>query len=226
MKKLFVGNWKMYLTVAQEAELAKVIANMQSRYDIVIAPSYLNLGIIKGINIAAQDVSEYDNGAHTSEISGVNLAEIGCKYTLVGHSEIRARGTQTPEILGGKVRKATSAGLSVIFCIGETLEEYKQGKAEQVLKVQLEVLKGASASNVIIAYEPIWSIGTGLIPTIKEIESRCSFIRSCIGKDFKVLYGGSVNADNIESILTPDSVSGVLVGKASTQIEQLESMLK
>lgn len=230
MKKLFIGNWKMYLGVAQELELAENIAKISSKYDVVIAPSYLNIGavikITPNIAVAAQDVSVHDNGAHTSEISSANLREIGCEYAIIGHSEVRAKGTETQEVLSNKVQMATSTGLKVIFCIGETLEEYKQGRAEQILKEQLEALGDkVKTNNIVIAYEPVWSIGTGLIPTIDEIESRCTFIRSYIGSDCKVLYGGSVNAENIAAILAPKAVSGVLVGKASTQIEQLERML-
>ena len=167
--------------------------------------------------IGAQDCRAEASGAFTGDISAEMLRDAGAKAVIIGHSERRKYHAETDAIVAAKVHAAWRAGLLAIICIGETLEERDAGRAEAVCETQLSgsVPDGATPLNSVIAYEPVWAIGTGKIPNTAEITSMHAHIHACVGSGFRVLYGGSVTASNAKGILSLRDVGGALVGGAS-----------
>ncbi len=170
------------------------------------------------IEVGAQNCHHsYDYGAYTGQVNSYMLKNIGSKYIILGHSENRQLG-ETDDLINLKIKSAIKSGLKVIFCIGETLKQRKEKKTYQILKKQID--KGLKSiknkSNIILAYEPVWSIGTGVVPKEKNLIETISFIKSrFIKKNTKILYGGSVNSDNIEKLKKIHNIDGFLIGGAS-----------
>ena len=244
---LIAGNWKMYKTVPEALETAtqlkEAVKGISGR-DIVIAPPFVSLypvaQAIRGskINLCSQDIFWEEEGAFTGQISPTMLLSAGCTFTLIGHSERRQYFGETNETVNKKTKKSIDQGLKVIVCIGETLEEREAGKTFSVLEMQIsEELKGltpALMGTVVIAYEPVWAIGTGKTATAAQAEEVHQFIRNKLKEQFntdvaektRILYGGSVKPDNIDQLMAEKDIDGVLVGGASLKVDSFSRIVK
>jgi len=244
---LIAGNWKMYKTVPQAVETAlqlkEEVKEVVNR-EIVIAPAFVALypvaRAIEGSNLklSAQDVFWENEGAYTGEVSPTMLVSAGCTYTIIGHSERRQYFGETNESVNKKIKASLQQGLKAIVCIGETLAEREAGKTFSVLEKQLgEGLAELSMDfmeKVVIAYEPVWAIGTGKTATAAQAEEAHQFIRSEIEKLFsksvaektRILYGGSVKPENIDQLMAEKDIDGVLVGGASLKVESFSRIIK
>lgn len=243
-KPFIAGNWKMHNTVAESLHLIEEIkktAKNKNNADILLAPSYTALFpaavAVKGTNIslAAQDCHYEDKGAFTSAVSPAQVREL-CTHVIIGHSERRSVFGDTDEILNNKMRAALKHGLIPVFCIGETLKEREADKTIEVLRAQLSNgLRGLSAAelkDMVIAYEPVWAIGTGKTATPEQAQLAHAFVRGHFeeyGADFagnlRILYGGSVKTDNIDAIMAQPDVDGVLVGGQSLNAAQFSRII-
>ena len=235
MAKIVAGNFKMNKTKAEvEAytkELLGVLNKNQNNF-IIIPPFTLIDSAIKGLkgrgSVGAQNCAIAEKGAYTGEISAQMVADSGATYCLIGHSERRHIFNETNEDIAKKLDMAQKVGLKVILCVGELLEEHN--KLKSVLKAQLDVLKNKQLKNIIVAYEPVWAIGTGKVATTVDIVKAHSYIKEYVkkqyGADIKVLYGGSVKPENCKEILALSSVDGVLVGGASLDAKKMAEMIK
>jgi triosephosphate isomerase len=244
---LMAGNWKMNLN-HQEAvvlvqKLAWTLADKKhdfGKVEVVVVPPFTDLRSVQtlvdgdrlSIGYGAQDVSEHDNGAFTGEISAAMLAKLGCGYVVVGHSERREHHDETDGLVNAKTRKAIAAGMTPIVCVGEGLEVRREGRQVEHTLAQLDgALAGLTAEQVaglVVAYEPVWAIGTGEVATPDDAQEVCAAIRARIGEAFsaeaaaavRVLYGGSVKAANVAGIMQKQDVDGCLVGGASLQADE------
>ncbi len=229
MKKIF-ANMKMNLTLDEIKEYINNTREFKNEFVVIPTSIYIPYFIDNGYITGIQDVSKYDNGAYTSNVSAKQIKSMGITYTLIGHSERRHIFNETLEDVNEKVKKSLENDLKVVLCIGEKLEQkdnYKNILEEQI-KTALEGVE--SIDNIIIAYEPVWSIGTGLVPTNEEIEEITNYIKSVVNdkynKDIDVLYGGSVNEKNIDTLNKIENVSGFLVGGASLNKDKLYKIIE
>lgn len=230
---LIVGNWKMNTSLDDAVALAKATARASDdagdRVDVGICPPYPWLIPVAdtvrdtSLQVGAQDCAGTVNGAHTGDVSATMLAE-RCAFTLVGHSERRAQHNETDEIVRAKIQLALDAGLDVILCVGETKDQRDRGQAADIVRNQLRTaladLDAARASDITIAYEPIWAIGTGDAATDQDAADMAGDIRRSLEDLFpsvsiRILYGGSANADNAAAFLAAEGIDGLLVGGAS-----------
>jgi len=237
MRRPFIAaNWKMNKTLLETSQfLVEFIPEVKdiSGVDIVIAPPFTAIGIaaavLRGTNIflAAQDVFYEEKGAYTGEISPLMLADLGCAFVIVGHSERRQYFHETDDIVNRKIRAAQKAGLGVIFCIGESLEEREAGKTFAVLNREIEKgLDGVPPEKMVLAYEPIWAIGTGKTATPLQAQEAHGHIRERLNilygnqsDELCILYGGSVTPDTVDSLMACKDIDGALVGGASLKPE-------
>jgi len=238
-KKLIAGNWKMNCLQEEGMNLAKAVAAKvkanKFECDFLICPPFTLLGNIKkclrGTKIAlgAQDVHYAEKGAHTGDISPLMLKDLGCTYTLIGHSERRGDHFETNELVCKKAIAAHNAGLNTVICIGETEAERDAGKTIKVCQEEINgsVPDNATAKNTVIAYEPIWAIGTGKTPTPADVEEVHAAIRKALAKKLgkavankmRILYGGSVKPSNAAELLSLPDVDGALIGGASLKAD-------
>lgn len=237
MRKPFISaNWKMNKTISETEsflnQLIPLVKDISDR-DIIIAPPFTSLykasKLLKDSNImlAAQDVFYEEKGAYTGAISPLMLVDLNCKYVIIGHSERRTYFLENDEIINKKIKAAQKANLGTIFCIGETLTEREDNKTFDVLNRQIaNGLANVEPKNLVIAYEPVWAIGTGRTATNSQIQEAHAYIRNQleniygkISNDLCIIYGGSVNPENIDSIMSCEDVDGVLVGGASLKVE-------
>ncbi len=235
-----VGNWKMNMTLHEISnffiEMSKM--KMELKCKAWVAPQALHIPILKeiafttgAIQIGAQNCSEHDSGAFTGEISPVALADMGVDFVILGHSERRTLYKEDNKLLNKKVLNALRHNMKVIYCVGETLEEREQNKTLEVLEEQLhdglKDLPEEQASALMIAYEPVWAIGTGKVATAEQAEEAHAFIRSKLpyrqGETI-ILYGGSVKPDNIDSLLGKENIDGALVGGASLKASDFRAL--
>ncbi len=241
---LIAANWKMHKTTAQTREFIMEFLPLVkdlSDVEIVIAPPFTSLAVaakfLKGSNVklAAQDLFWEDEGAYTGEISGPMLKDVECSYVIVGHSERRQYFAETDETVNRKIGAAQRSGLGVIFCIGETLQEREDGRTLDVLKRQLtEGLRDLSPDGIVIAYEPVWAIGTGRTATPEQAQEAHSFIRQQISEMYgqgvaegmRILYGGSVKPDNISALMRMPDLDGALVGGASLKPDSFAKIVR
>ena len=235
----FVANWKMFGNLKSINTLDKVIKFSKSREikkgRLIYCPPYtLISSFLKKfekclIDIGAQNCHESDDyGSHTGFINSRMLKSVGANYVILGHSENREKG-ETDKLINLKIKSAINAKLKVIFCIGETLKEKKRGKTRSILskQIRLGLDKIKKKSNIFIAYEPVWSIGTGKIPKSKDLEQTVKFIKKKFkGKIPKILYGGSVNPQNISYLKKINSIDGFLVGGASQSPKKFIDIVK
>ena len=229
------ANWKMNLLIDEGVRLAEfIIKNYSGDKEVVLIPPSTHLHKIgeaigvENFYLGAQNCYMEESGAFTGEISPKILKEsLGCEYVILGHSERRKYFSETDEMVNKKSKAAISFVLKPIICIGETLEERKLGVTNEVLgkQIQNSIPDNASLDNYILAYEPVWAIGTGLTPTEAEIEDAHSFIREKIGQGVKILYGGSANDSNAKEITSINNVDGLLVGGASLDAEKFLKIL-
>ncbi len=241
---MIAGNWKMNTTVSEAIELVNEIRrglDQIDNVDKVICPPFISLAavreLIKGssIRLGAQNIYFEEKGAYTGEISPLMLADL-CEFVIIGHSERRQYFNETGEIINKKVRSALRARLKPILCVGERLEENEAGRTEDVLTEQLRSsLDGIDyLSDLIIAYEPVWAIGTGKAATGKQANKTIGFIRQTISQkygkriaqDLRILYGGSVTADNATEFMQQPEIDGALVGGASLKANEFLSIVK
>ena len=236
MKYFIAANWKMNKTLAETREfLRSFVPAVQTvtDVDIVVAPPFTALSAAgeetKGSNIqlAAQDIFWEEKGAYTGEISPVMLQDAGCKHVIVGHSERRQYFSEEDAVVNKKIKAAKKAGLGVIFCVGESLEEREAGKTFDVIKREVEMgLAEVDSGDLVVAYEPIWAIGTGRTATTEQAQEIHAYIRKILGnlygnkaEGIRILYGGSVTPDNVDSLMACKDVNGALVGGASLKPE-------
>lgn len=240
-RPLVAGNWKMNGLSEQIGEariLAGMLKGVKLDCDVMVCPpatliqKLVTLLRASRIKLGGQDCHPAPNGAHTGDISAEMLKDAGCSAVIVGHSERRADHGETNEVVKAKAQAAHRAGLTAIVCIGETLEERKAGKTLDVVAAQLEgsVPERARASNTVVAYEPVWAIGTGLTPTSAEIAEVHAHLRALLEKRglaaAPILYGGSVKPANAAEILAIDNVNGALVGGASLKASDFIGIVK
>lgn len=243
---IMAGNWKMNLDHLEATHLVQKLAwtledvkHDFSKVEVVVLPPFTDLRSIQtlcesdGLKIkyGAQDVSTHDEGAYTGDISTTMLTKLGCSYVVVGHSERREYHGESNDLVGEKAKKALDAGLTPIMCCGEALEVRKEGKQVEYVVGQIDaMLAGLSAEEVaksVIAYEPIWAIGTGEVATPEDAQEVCGAIRQRIGELFddataeavRIQYGGSVKPANVADIMSQPDVDGALVGGASLKAE-------
>ncbi len=241
------GNWKMNKTVGEALELVRGLkASLQRVEDVevALAPPFTALFPVaqelKGssIRLASQNLFWEEKGAFTGEISPVMLRDIGCQYVIIGHSERRQYFGETDETVNRRIKAAFHHGLKVIFCIGETLDERQRGITFSVIERQLEDgLKGLDETTVeelVVAYEPVWAIGTGKTATPEQAEEVHQFIRKKlerlyskkISEGIRIQYGGSVTPENIKGLMAQDNIDGALVGGASLKVESFSGIVR
>ena len=218
---LIAGNWKMYKTPS-ETEAFCAEFEPPAGVDVVICPPFTSLreAVVGGVTAYAQNVHWEDEGAFTGEVSARMLLELGVSGAIVGHSERRQYFGETDETVAKRVAHALSAGLGVIACVGESEEERESGVTEDVLRRQVGVLE--QHDRLVIAYEPVWAIGTGKIATHDQVQEAHALIKSLV--DVPVLYGGSCKPDNVAPVFGGRDVDGALVGGASLQVESFTAI--
>ena len=235
----FIANWKMYGNTKSLNTLNKVIKFSKSKEinkgRIIYCPPFtLISSFFKKfqnclIDIGAQNCHENDDyGPHTGFINSRMLKNIGANYVIIGHSENREKG-ETNKLINQKIKSALRANLKVIFCIGETLKEKKNGKTKSVILNQIKkgLYKISKKKNCFVAYEPVWSIGTGKVPKLRDLEETIRFIKNKFGKKKpKILYGGSVNPKNINDLKTIKDLDGFLIGGASQNSKKFIDIIK
>lgn len=229
MKPLIAGNWKMNGLSAAVTEIESLIAKFAGSApddrDVLICPPATLVGHFaskfsdEAIQIGGQDCHPEVSGAHTGDISAEMLADAGAAYVIVGHSERREDHNETNEMIKAKAEAGLRAGLTPIICVGESKAEREAGKAIGVVGAQLAGSLPETAEEFVIAYEPVWAIGTGLVPTNDDIAETHAFIRSKTRNNVRILYGGSVKPGNASEILAIDNVNGALVGGASLKAD-------
>jgi triosephosphate isomerase len=244
---LMAGNWKMNLThpeaVALVQKLAWILADKKHDYtktEVVVVPPFTDLRSVQtvvdgdhlSVRYAAQDVSAHDSGAYTGEISATMLAKLGCSYVVVGHSERREYHAESDETVNAKARQALGAAMTPIVCVGEGLDVRKAGEQVPYTVAQVDgSLAGFTPQEIaslVVAYEPVWAIGTGEVATPDDAQEVCAAIRARLRETAgdeaadgcRILYGGSVKAANIAGIMAQPDVDGALVGGASLQAEE------
>ncbi len=239
-RPLIAGNWKMNLTRAEAVELARGIvaaAAQPLEVDLLVCPPFVYLEavaqIVQGtaVGLGAQNMCERGNGAFTGEISAAMLRDVGCQYVILGHSERRQLFGETNEGVLKKTQAALAADLLPIVCVGETLEERQSGRTQAVIAAQFEgslsALTDAQISRVVIAYEPVWAIGTGVVATAEQAEQVHADLRRLIASRYnakvadgvRIQYGGSVKPDNAAELLGQPNIDGALVGGASLKAD-------
>lgn len=235
-KRIVVGNMKMNLTTPEIKKYVKELEKKDYNKQVIICPSSLYLPYFMGKSYGAgiQNIAAYENGAYTGEISASQAKSMKLDCTIIGHSERREYFKETDEIVHQKIALSLEANLKVILCIGETEEERDSLKTYKVLKKQIvSALKGFDEKDlkkIVIAYEPIWAIGTGKIPSNDEIKDTIAFIKEIVKSSFQanmsVLYGGSVNEKNIASLNKIENIDGYLVGGASTKVDKFMKIIE
>jgi len=237
-KRLIAGNWKMNGLRADglglAAELAKRAKSSRLACDLLVCPPATLLVLVgdvlqgSGIALGGQDCHAAPKGAFTGSLSAEMLSDVGCSHAIVGHSERRHGNGETNADVRAKALAAWHAGLVAVVCVGETREEREGGRAFDVVGAQVagSMPEGATADNLVIAYEPVWAIGTGLTPTLDDIARMQASIRAHLPPHIRVLYGGSVNPKNAAEILALREVDGALVGGASLKAEDFWAIAK
>ena len=246
-KPVIAGNWKMYKTLSQAVDTAlalKPLVANANHCEVVIAPVFTAIKTVadrlegSNIRVAGQDCStETEEGAHTGEVAAFMLRDAGARYVIVGHSERRQFYGESDPLVNRKVRAGLAGGLAVIMCVGETLDQREQGIAENVVSGQLiGGLSGLTASDldrIIVAYEPVWAIGTGRTATPEQAQEMHAFIRRVFAErhsaaaadKVRILYGGSVKPDNAAGLMAQADIDGALVGGASLKAESFAQIV-
>ena len=246
-KKLIAGNWKMNGLLADGIDLAKnvaagVKAMGKPQCEFLVCPPFTLLAAVKkalrGAKVAlgAQDCHFAEKGAHTGDVSPLMLKDLGCAYVILGHSERRADHGESDELVCKKAEAAHKAGLKTVICIGETLAQREAGKAVDVCRGQImgSVPADSTAADTVIAYEPVWAIGTGKVPTAADVEEVHAAVRKVLAKKLgrgnankmRILYGGSVKPGNAKELMNLPDVDGALIGGASLKAEDFLAIAK
>lgn len=246
-KPLIAGNWKMNKNVTESISLIKDLINHVNGYtetEIVICPPFTSLWVAReliqdtNIVLGAQNMCCMDDGAFTGEISARMLQNIGCDYVILGHSERRDFFKESSTMIAKKVLQAIKFRIKPIICVGEKLSEKEAGKAQEVVREEMEaifnVLDGQQITSAVFAYEPIWAIGTGKSSTPQDANEMVKYIRKLVEKKYdgtisqqiRILYGGSVNPENIESLMSESDIDGALVGGSSLNALAFSRLIK
>ena len=244
-KPFFCGNWKLNGSIAESLALATEVRNGVATLrnaDVVVAPSFTALHAVAKrledgpVAVSAQDCHFEDKGAFTGEVSAPQLADVGCKYVILGHSERRQLFGELDAAVNLKARAALRAGLSPIICVGETLAERDAGETLGRVQAQLDAaiagMTDADLGRCLVAYEPVWAIGTGRTATPGQAQEVHAFIRASVARrsgvapTLRILYGGSMKPDNVRALMSEADVDGGLVGGASLQAESFARMVK
>lgn len=248
-RKLIAGNWKMNLNVKDSEMLAREITEKTDNKflkdtDVLICPAFISIDAVgkiinnSGIKLGAQNLFYENDGAYTGEISASMLISAGCEYVIIGHSERRTHIHETNQILNKKILKSLEAGLKPVLCVGETLiereDEIYEGIIEKQIREALAEVTEEQMKNVIIAYEPVWAIGTGLTATPEQASTMHGFIGKIVhnlygektANELRILYGGSVNEKNSDEMLSACGVDGALVGGASLKADEFIKIIK
>ncbi|GAA5163309.1 triose-phosphate isomerase [Ornithinimicrobium tianjinense] len=250
---LMAGNWKMNLDHLQATHLVQKLdwtlkdaRHDHAKVEVVVLPPFTDLRsvqtLVQGdkleLGYGAQDLSQHDEGAYTGEISGAFLAKLGCSYVVVGHSERREYHAEGDDLVAAKVRAALRHGLTPILCVGEALEVRQAGEhvphVTGQLRAALEGLQAEQVAKIVVAYEPVWAIGTGEVATPEDAQEVCSAVRATVADlvgdevaaALRVLYGGSVKPGNVAEIMAQADVDGALVGGASLSVEDFASICR
>jgi triosephosphate isomerase len=246
-RKLIAGNWKMNKDVHESAELVRSLTasvrDLPKEVDIVICPPFVSLVVAKAlvensaVQLGAQNMSQNDDGAFTGETSAKMLMSAGCRYVILGHSERRQFYGENDELINKKAHKALAAGLTPIICVGETLQERESGITDRVITTQVKgVLAGIPAEQfgkLVVAYEPVWAIGTGKNATPEQANDVHKLIRKLVGQLYSwaiaeklvILYGGSVNAQNALTLFRETDIDGGLIGGASLKADSFTTIV-
>ena len=246
-KNIVAGNWKMNTTLPEGLALAKgldeALKGKTPNCDVIIGTPFTHLASVAAaidtnkIGVAAENCADKEKGAYTGEVSAAMVASTGAKYVILGHSERRAYYHETPEILKTKVELALANGLTPIFCIGEVLEEREANKQNEVVAAQMESVFSLSAedfSKIVLAYEPVWAIGTGKTATSDQAEEIHAHIRATLAAKYgqeiadncTILYGGSCNASNAKELFAKPNVDGGLIGGASLVVDKFMPIIE
>ncbi len=245
-RPIVAGNWKMNMLQSEAEDLVKKLLEwngLSQSVDIVIAPPYTALGVVRklvknsGIQLAGQNIYFETKGAWTGEISAAMLKDAGCQFVILGHSERRHYFHEDDALINQKIKAALENELQVIFCVGETLEQRERAQTQEVVALQLKNgLQGVHATDLekmVIAYEPVWAIGTGKTATPEQAQEIHCYVRKIIEKDFgkivaeniRIQYGGSVNSENSKCLLDQEDIDGALVGSASLNLESFTAII-
>lgn len=233
-RSLVAGNWKMHGSVVSVTSLVDGLVNALDDVDcdVAVCPPFLHIPLVverasgTALKVGGQNCSEHAEGAYTGEVAAGMLADIGCHWVILGHSERRQYAGESSELVAAKARAARAAGLTPILCVGETLEQRKAGQAEAVVTGQLEPLLTELRETDVIAYEPVWAIGTGETATPEQAQAMHATIRACLAERtgvagaVRLLYGGSVKAANAQELFAQEDIDGGLVGGASLKAEE------
>lgn len=245
-KQIVAGNWKMNKTLQEGIELAKSVNEMNEQVEgdvgVIVAPPFILLSevsrVLTSVGLSAQDCAAEANGAFTGEVSAGMVRSAGAAYVIIGHSERRTIFGEDNALLKKKVRMALDNGLIPVFCCGEVLEERKSGKLLEVVKTQIEIalfdLDASDMGKIIIAYEPVWAIGTGVVATPEQAQEMHAYIRQLvrdrfrdtIAEDLTILYGGSCKPSNARVLFANPDVDGGLIGGASLNAEDFIAIVQ
>ncbi len=244
---IVAGNWKMNLNLAQGIELVEGIRHglpFPGRVEVIVAPPFLLLPVLADrlrtsyISIASQNLHQEETGAYTGECSAAQVKDAGADYSIIGHSERRRYFLETDALINRKIHASFKHGIVPILCVGETLEQRERGEQESVIGNQVvqgaDGLSSSQASRLVVAYEPVWAIGTGKSASSEQTQKVHSFIRSilqerfgsAISEQIRILYGGSVKPENSAELLSLADVDGALVGGASLKAEEFVSIIR
>lgn len=244
-KPIIAGNWKMNKTYLEAKALLEEIKALELSEDVeaVVCPPFTNIALAKellegtNVKVGAQNAYPKDSGAFTGEVSVAFLKDLAVDYVILGHSERREYFKESDKDINEKVKAVLSHGLVPILCCGETLEERESGKEKEKVKSQIEAdfegLEAKDFENIVIAYEPIWAIGTGKTASADDAEEMCGYIRQLIREQFgdeaaekiRIQYGGSVKPENVSEIMSKENIDGALVGGASLEAESFSKLV-
>ena len=247
-KPIVAGNWKMHKTVHEAVDLAQTIAQLVGQSlatcEVVLCPTYTSLGAVygvikdSGIGLGAQNMHSESEGAYTGDISPAMILTSGAEYVILGHSERRQYAFESDEMINRKTQAALATGLTPIVCVGEQLDQREAGLIEEVVigqvRAALEDVKGDQAPSVVLAYEPVWAIGTGKTATAGQAEEVHALMRSFLTERFgsetadviRIQYGGSVKPENAEELFSQENIDGGLIGGAALQADSFAAIVK
>ena len=246
-KPLIVGNWKMFKTGAEAEAIARQLVYLiegEKQVEILICPPFTALSVVSSVlrgslvKLGAQNVHWGDEGAFTGEVSALMLSECGCRYVITGHSERRQIFGESDAIINSKLRKVMEKGLVPILCVGESIAEREADQVEEAIVTQLQ--KGTCGlnlerrANIVIAYEPVWAIGTGKTATPQIAQAAHRILRTCLADNFswevadriRILYGGSVKAENVAELMSEEDIDGALVGGDSLDAQSFARIVE
>jgi triosephosphate isomerase len=240
MKKLIAGNWKMNSDMAGALKLASdIVSTIQDdpsvleNNDFLVCPPYPYLAPVQtelsmAVSLGAQDSSPFENGAYTGDVSAVMLKDLNCEYVILGHSERRQYYMESNLLIQQKAVVALEAGLKTIICVGETESQREAAEHLDIVEQQLagSLPSGGTGDTVVVAYEPVWAIGTGKVATIEDITEMHAHIRSLVPVGTRILYGGSVKPTNAKEIFAVENVNGALIGGGSLKAEDFVGIAK